>query len=201
LRPLERVLAEPPSMVNCASAPDGQTRAKQSPIHHAQGNLSKPFRDHRAGGDHRPVTATSSSSMKGSSSLPRSASGGGAGGQSVTGPWQFASAASSCVRRAALLNVGLLMRFECSFLMTPSLMIWSLADKTSWPGWHCLALLRLPRGTKSQAATRALIAESIRRCQRGRCMHNPLPLAHDAYTSVTRRVCRSPVAGSAPAAR
>ena len=45
------------------------------------------------------------------SSSPRSASGGGAGGQSVTGPWQFASAASSCVRRAALLNVGLLMRF------------------------------------------------------------------------------------------
>jgi hypothetical protein len=88
-----------------------------------------------------------------------------------------------------LLNVGLLMRFECSFLMTPSLMIWSLADKTSWPGWHCLALLRLPRGTKSQAATRALIAESIRRCQRGRCKHNPLPLAHDAYTSVTCAAC------------
>ena len=40
-----------------------------------------------------------------------------------------------------------------------------------------------------QAATRALIAESIRRCQRGRCMHNPLPFAHDAYTSVTCTAC------------
>ena len=40
-----------------------------------------------------------------------------------------------------------------------------------------------------QAATRALIAESIRRCQRGRCMHNPLPLAHDTYTSVTCAAC------------
>ena len=40
-----------------------------------------------------------------------------------------------------------------------------------------------------QAATRALIAESIRRCQRGRCMHNPLPLADDAYTSVTCAAC------------
>ena len=40
-----------------------------------------------------------------------------------------------------------------------------------------------------QAATRALIAESIRRRQRGRCMHNPLPLAHDAYTSVTCAAC------------
>ena len=34
-----------------------------------------------------------------------------------------------------------------------------------------------------QAATGALIAESIRRCQRGRCMHNPRPLAHDAYVA------------------
>ena len=40
-----------------------------------------------------------------------------------------------------------------------------------------------------QAATRVLIAENIRRCQRRRCKHNPLPLAHDAYTSVTCAAC------------
>jgi hypothetical protein len=53
-----------------------------------------------------------------------------------------------------------------------------------------VALLRLPRGTSlGQAATGALIAESIRRCQCGRCKHNPLPLAHNAYTSVTCAAC------------
>ena len=41
----------------------------------------------------------------------------------------------------------------------------------------------LPRGTKAKLL-RALIAESIRRCQRGRCMHNPLPLAQDALACI-----------------
>jgi hypothetical protein len=41
-----------------------------------------------------------------------------------------------------------------------------------------------------QTATRALIAESIRRCQCGHCSkHNPLPLADDAYTTVTCAAC------------
>jgi hypothetical protein len=40
-----------------------------------------------------------------------------------------------------------------------------------------------------QAATRALIAESIRRCQGERYMHNQLPLAHNAYTAVTSAAC------------
>src|SRR6516164_4630183 len=56
-------------------------------------------------GLHRPIIPSSSTS---SSSTIASSSSRGAGGQSVTRPWQFATAASSCARSTALLDVGLL---------------------------------------------------------------------------------------------